>query len=66
MCTVPLHDVGAVGCGDEDVQLKHYVQVVAEVWISFHGLQASADKHNNTKYSIEFKKKENAPQNINK
>lgn len=36
-----LHDVGAVGGGDQDVEIKEDVQVAAEVWSSAHRPQAS-------------------------
>ena len=39
-----LHDVGAVGRGDEDVQVKDDLQVVGEVRRSVDGLQTSGEK----------------------
>lgn len=35
------HDVGAIGCGDQDVEVEQDVQVVAEVGGAIHRLQAS-------------------------
>lgn len=39
-----LHDVRAVGCGDEDVQIKDYIHVVCKVRLSIDGLQISVKK----------------------
>lgn len=40
-----LHDIRAVGCGDEDIEVKDNVHIAAEVWSSTCGLQISVQKH---------------------
>lgn len=39
------HDIGAIGCGDQDVEVEQDVQVAAEVGGAVHRLQASAQVH---------------------
>lgn len=39
-----LHDVRAVGCGDQDIQVEDDVQVLSEVGMSIYSCQASAEK----------------------
>lgn len=39
------HDVRAIGCGDQDVEVEQDVQVAAEVGGAVHRLQASAQVH---------------------
>lgn len=40
-----LHDIRAVGCGDEDIEVEDNVHIAAEVWSSTCGLQISVQKH---------------------
>lgn len=51
-----LHDVGAVGRGDEDVQVEDDLQVVGEVRRSVYGLQTSAEKTHNVSVRRQDKK----------